>query len=71
MFALFKSLDHQTQWHDGMDGFEPISGERPEPGAITRLLYLKRGKRQEIVETILRWQPPEALSVVYNSTGLH
>lgn len=69
VIALFDNPDNLYKWMEGLQSFEPISGESGQPGAKSRLKF-KSGKREiEMIETILTKNLPDEFSGSYEMNG--
>ena len=67
---LFADVDSFKQWQPGMVSIELQSGERGKAGAVARRVD-KMGKREiEMIETLARFDPPEAIDYRYEAKGV-
>ena len=70
VIELFDNPDHMDKWMEGLQSFEPISGEPGQVGAKS-LLKFKMGKREiEMIETITVRNLPEEFSGIYEAKGV-
>ena len=70
VIELFDNPDHMDKWMEGLQSFEPISGEPGQVGAKS-LLKFKMGKREiEMIETITVRNLPEEFSGIYETKGV-
>ena len=67
---LFDNPDNLPKWQDGLLLFEHVEGEPGTPGAKSRLRY-KMGKREiDMVETLVRREPPDRFDAIYEAKGV-
>ena len=65
--ALFDNPDNMDKWMEGLQSFEPISGNPGQDGAKSKLRF-KMGKREiEMIETILVRNLPHEFSCTYEA----
>jgi hypothetical protein len=67
---LFDNPDNLSKWMDGLQVFDHISGKQGQPGAKSRLVFDHRGRRLEMIETILSRNLPEEFSGTYETKGV-
>ncbi len=71
VIKLFDSSDNCFKWQEGLQSFDPISGEPGQPGATARLVF-QMGKRTiEMIETITSRNLPDEFSGTYDAEGVH
>lgn len=68
--ALFDNQNNMKYWQKGLVSFEPISGDPGKPGAKSRLKYEMGKRKVEMVETIVRHNPPEEIHNTYETKGI-
>ena len=68
--ALFDDPQNLPKWQEGLKSFELISGEAGQPGAKSLLIYDMKGRRTEMVETILERSLPDRFSGTYEAKGV-
>ena len=66
---LFDNPDNLPKWQRGLQSFEHLSGEPGQPGARSRLVYVHRGCRMELIETILERNLPDEFNGRYEWKG--
>ena len=67
VIALFDSTENLYKWMEGLESFEPLSGEPGQEGARSRLKF-KTGKREfEMIETILVRNFPHEFKAAYEA----
>jgi uncharacterized membrane protein len=68
--ALFDDPDNLAKWQPGLQSMETIEGEPGTPGAKTRLVYEARGRRVEMIETIIDRDLPRVFSATYEAKNV-
>ncbi len=63
--ALFDGSHNLHAWQPGLLSYEQVTGEPGMPGATSRLRYRVGRRVLEMVETIIRRDPPAEFSVTY------
>jgi hypothetical protein len=70
VIELFDNPNNLSEWMDGLQSFEPLSGIPGQPGAKSRLRF-KMGKREiEMIETITVRNLPEEFTGTYEAKGV-
>jgi hypothetical protein len=70
VIELFDNTDNLYKWQQGLQSFEPISGEPGQVGAKSKLVF-KMGKREiEMIETITKRELPEQFNGTYDAKGV-
>ena len=68
---LFDDPDNLTQWMEGLQSFEHLSGEPGRPGAKSRLIFERDdGETFEMIETLTRYNLPDEISGIYETEGV-
>jgi len=68
---LFNNPNNMSEWMEGLQSFEHLSGKQGEKGAKSRLKF-KMGKREiEMIETITVSNLPAELNGTYDAKGVH
>lgn len=68
---LFDSVDNLYEWMEGLQSFEPLTGDPGEVGSTAKLVF-KMGKRElEMIETITVKNLPAEFSGTYDAKGVH
>lgn len=71
VIELFDNPDNLGSWQPGFISFEHLSGEPGQPGAKSKLLY-NMGKREvEMIETIIKRNPPDEFDGTYEANGVY
>ena len=71
VIKLFDNQENMYKWQEGLQSFEPISGEPGRPGAKSKLVY-QMGKRTiEMIETITDRNLPEEFNGTYEAKGVY
>lgn len=68
--ALFDELDNLGAWQPGFQSWEHLHGEKGQPGAQTRLVYLNGKRRVEMVETLEVYNLPEEFTATFEAPGM-
>ncbi len=66
---LFDNPDNLFKWQTGLQSVEHISGERGQPGAKSKLVYLSGRHRIELIETVTVRNLPDEMSGTYEWQG--
>jgi uncharacterized membrane protein len=69
VIELFDNPDNLRKWLGGLKSFEHISGELGQPGAQSRLVFDEKGRRFEMIETIVRRDLPDEFTGSYETKG--
>lgn len=70
VIELFDNTENLYKWQPDLISFKPINGEPGTEGAQSKLVY-KMGKREiEMIETIMKMNPPEEFSATYEAKGV-
>lgn len=70
VIALFDNPDNMSQWMEGLQSFEHLSGTPGQPGAKSKLRF-KMGKREvEMIETVTVRNLPHEFSGTYQANGV-
>jgi len=59
VYEQFKDPDNLPHWLSGLQRLEPISGTPAEVGAVSRQVYLEKGRVVELIETITAVEPEQ------------
>ena len=70
VIQLFDNADNLKKWMDGLESFEHISGDPGQPGAESRLVFDHKGRRLEMIETIVSRNLPDEYSGTYITRGV-
>jgi uncharacterized membrane protein len=70
VIELFDSPNNLLKWMPGLQRFEHLTGEEGQPGATSRLVFEQRGKRVEMIETIVRRDLPDEFTGTYETKGV-
>ena len=66
---LFDNMDNLKKWQGGFIDYEDIDGIKGTKGARTRLRYEQKGKKIEMVETIISNNLPDEFIASFNVQG--
>jgi hypothetical protein len=69
VIELFDNPDNLFKWQTGLQSFEHISGERGQPGAKSKLVYVQGKHRIELIETVTERNLPEEFNGTYEWKG--
>ncbi|MCK5571108.1 MAG: SRPBCC family protein [Bacteroidetes bacterium] len=67
---LFDNPDNLAKWLPGLQSFEHLSGEMGQPGATSRLIFEERGRRVEMIETVVTRNLPDEFTGTYEAKGM-
>ena len=67
VIKLFDNGDTLTKLQEGLQSYEHVSGEPGQPGAKSRLVFDRRGRRFEMIETIIERNLPDEFSGTYET----
>ena len=70
VIELFDNADNLTQWMEGLESFEHLSGEPGQPGAKSLLKFKMGNRKMEMTETITVRNLPEDFSGYYEMDGM-
>jgi len=63
--ALFNDPSNFQQWQDGFISYEPISGIPREVGAKSKITFVNRKHKMELIETIQVMNLPAEMTALY------
>ncbi len=69
--AKYDNEENLYKWMEGLQAIEPISGTPGEPGAKSNIVFQMGKRRMEMVETVIKRNPPEAITMTYDAKGVH
>ncbi|MDA3613803.1 SRPBCC family protein [Polluticaenibacter yanchengensis] len=70
VIALFDNPDNMSQWMEGLQSFQHLSGTPGQPGAKSKLRF-KMGKREvEMIETVTVRNLPHEFTGTYEANGV-
>ena len=70
VIELFDSFENLQKWQPGLISFEHLSGVPGAPGAKTLLAYDTKGRREEMIETIITRDLPDEFTATYEAKGV-
>ncbi len=70
VIELFDNPDNLKEWMMGLQSFEHLSGEMGQPGAKSKLVFDHKGRRTEMIETIVARNLPDEFSGTYEANGV-
>ena len=68
--SVFQDPDQIKAWQPSFRSLEVIEGEPGATGSKTRLVYERRGKETEMIETITNNSLPERFESIYEAKGV-
>ncbi len=66
----FDSAENLKKWQPSLQSFEHIEGNPGEKGAKSLLTYNERGRKVEMIETIVENNLPEVFETVYEAKNV-
>ncbi len=66
VISLFDNPSNLKHWQDGFVSFERIDGKRGEVGSTAKIIYLNKGKRMELIETLMVYNLPKEITGFYH-----
>ncbi len=69
VLELFDDRDNLFMWQTGLESFEHVSGEPGEEGAVSKLVYVNKGQRIELMETVTKRDLPDEFNGRYDWGG--
>lgn len=70
VIELFDNPDNLVKWMPGLEKFETVSGEPGKPGARSELVFDMKGRKVEMIETILSRNLPDEFSGTYEARNV-
>ena len=70
VIALFDNADNLKEWMPNLERFEHLSGEPGQPGAKSKMVFLRGKNKMTMVETITKNNLPEEFSGTYEASGV-
>lgn len=67
--ALMDDPDNLFKWQEGLQAFQPLSGEPGQAGARSRLVFKIGSRMMELTETITKRQLPDEFNGTYEWSG--
>ena len=67
---LFADLDNRTEYQDGFEGWELVSGTPGEDGAVYKLHYSNRGRPMLLTETVVANRLPDSYEAFYEHSHM-
>ncbi|HEY5774300.1 MAG TPA: SRPBCC family protein [Chitinophagaceae bacterium] len=71
VWELFMNPDNLKNWLTGFVSVEPISGNTGEPGSVSKLKFMERGKLVEVTETVMAAMPNQQYSFEMEHEAFH
>lgn len=68
VWKIFDDPDSMKKWQPTLEKFEHVSGERGQPGAVSRLTYKENGRDIVLMESIAVRKQPDFVSGSYSSS---
>jgi len=59
VIELFDDPDNMRHWQDGFESFEHVSGDPGTPGAQAIVKYNMRGRKFDLLETVIKRELPQ------------
>ena len=70
VWDTFDSTANTLKWQPGLKSFEHVSGERGQPGAVSKLTYEENGRKIVLMETITHRKEPEIFDGTFEGAGV-
>ncbi len=70
VIELFDNADNMSQWMEGLQSFEHISGTPGQAGAQSKLKFVMGKREIEMIETITVHHLPDELTGTYEAKGV-
>jgi hypothetical protein len=67
---LFDDPENMKHWQEGLLEFEHVSGDPGQPGASSRLLFERSGRKIEMIETVVKRDLPHEFHGKYTTEGV-
>ncbi len=67
---LMDNFENLKKWQPTLKSYEHVSGEVGKEGAITKLIYEERGRKQEMTETIVTRKFPDEFTAIYEANNV-
>ena len=67
---LFVNPDHRSEYQDGFERWESVSGNPGEDGAVAKLYYSNRGREMVLTETVVANRLPESFEAFYEHSHM-
>lgn len=65
VIELFDNPDNMKHWQDGFESFEHVAGNPGEPGAQSIVRYNMKGRKFELLETVIKRELPKQFHGTY------
>lgn len=65
-----RSVDAAFKWMEGLKAFDLYEGELEEVGSVYKMVFDNKGKEQVMFETILSFNPPKEITMLYEMGGV-
>ena len=69
--AKYDNEENLYKWMEGLQSIEHLSGTPGEPGATSKIVFQMGKRRIEMIETVVRRNPPEDFTMTYDAKGVH
>ena len=63
--AEMRNKESAFKWMNGLESFDLIEGQMEEPGSKYKMVFMNKGKKQEMIETITVFDPPKNITTTY------
>jgi carbon monoxide dehydrogenase subunit G len=70
VIELMTDPAHMSQWQPGIQSIEFLSGVKDQVGARSRVVFEMHGIRLEMIETVVRRNPPELFASAFEARGV-
>jgi uncharacterized protein YndB with AHSA1/START domain len=70
VIALMADSTHTAQWQPGIQSITPLSADRDAVGARSRVILAMHGIRLEMIETVVRRNPPDEFVSRFEARGV-
>lgn len=69
--AKYDNEENLYKWMEGLQSIEHISGTPGEPGSKSNIVFQMGKKKMEMIETVVRRNPPEDITMTYEAKGVY
>lgn len=67
---LITDPKNTPKWQSGIKSIELLSGDKDQEGAKSRVIFEFNGYQVEVIETVIRRDPPELFSSTFEARGV-
>ncbi|MBD3637410.1 MAG: SRPBCC family protein [Crocinitomicaceae bacterium] len=70
VIELFDNQENAFKWMEGLESWDPISGEQGKEGAKSKMVFKTKRGTMEMQEEITKYELPERINFVYTAKGV-